>query len=130
MHLSLVHGKKIELMIEENHQMPKTSEQVFSEDHVVDTRLKCGTCDSLFKTKQYLKKHIDSVHERKKHVKCNVCDASFVGKGELNRHVASVHEGKNNFKCNACDTSFSQNNQLSRHIASVHDKRKPFKCNV
>ena len=53
MHLSLVHGKKIELMIEENHQMPKTSEQVFSEDHVVDTRLKCGTCDSLFKTKQF-----------------------------------------------------------------------------
>ena len=55
MHLSLVHGKKIEFRIEKNHKMTKTSEQVFSEDHVVDTSFQRGTCDSLFKTKTKLK---------------------------------------------------------------------------
>ena len=120
LHLSSEHGEKIELK----------SEHVFTEDHVVDTSLKCGTCNSLFNTKQKLKKHIDSVHERKNRNKCNFCGASFVGKRELNRHEASVHEGKNNFQCNASDTSFPQNAQLSRHKASVHEKKKSFKCNT
>ena len=72
LHLSSEHKEKTVLK----------SKHVFSEDHVVDTSLKCCTCNLLFKTKQKLKRHIDSVHERKNGNKCNICDASFVGKGD------------------------------------------------
>ena len=96
LHLSLVHGEKMEVKIEpliskENFQEPKTSEQVLS-DHVVDTSLgdtglKCTICYSIFKTKRNLKRHIDAVHESKKPFKRNVCDARFSQKGSLIEHV-------------------------------------------
>ena len=131
LHLSLVHGEKMEVKIEpliseENFQEPKTSEQVVS-DHVVDTGLKCTICYSIFKTKQNLKKHIDGVHEGKKPFKCDVCDASFSQKINLTEHVASVHEGKKPFKCNICDASFSHRGNLNKHVTSVHEGLKPHK---
>ena len=65
LHLSLVHGEKIEIKNE-----PLESEEVFQEPQaskkVVDTCLKCKICSSLFKTKRNLKKHIESIHEGKK----------------------------------------------------------------
>ena len=102
LHLSLVHGKKIEIKneqldCEETFQEAQTSETL---DDVVDISLKCDICSSLFKKKRYLKRHIESVHEGKKAFKCNFCDTSFTQKSVLDRHVASVHEGKKPFKCN------------------------------
>ena len=74
LHLLLVHGEKmVEVKVEpviseDNFQEPQASEPVFS-DHVVDTGLKCKTCNSLFKTKYQLKIQTESVHERKKPIK-------------------------------------------------------------
>ena len=76
LHLSLVHGEKIEIKNE-----PLESE-VFQENQaskkVVDTCLKCEICSSLFKTKENLKRHIESVHEGKKPYKCDTGDANFL----------------------------------------------------
>ena len=109
LHLSLIHGEKIEignepLKCKEVFQEPQTSEKL-SSDHVVNRCLKCDVCDSLFKTKFHLKRHIESVHERKKPFKCNICDVSFTEMGKLN--VSLVHERKKPFKCIFCDISFS-----------------------
>ena len=72
-------------------QEPQTSEKL-SSDHVVLTYIKCDICNSLFKTKEKLKRHIESVHDRKKPFKCNVCDACFTRNGDLNAHKVSVLE--------------------------------------
>ena len=91
LHLSLVHGKKIEvkkepMICEENLQEHQVSKDL--SDHEVDNCLKCNICDSSFKSKQNLKKHTTSVHEGKKPFKCNVCNASFAQKAHLKKHVA------------------------------------------
>jgi hypothetical protein len=50
-----------------------------------------------------MKKHIESVHERKKPLKSDICDYSFSQKQDTNKHVASVYEGKKPFKCDICE---------------------------
>ena len=67
LHLSLVHGKEIKVKSE-----PKICEKNSQKcdkngsDHVVDKRVRCDICDSSFKSKKSLKRHIGSVHEGKK----------------------------------------------------------------
>ena len=131
LHLLLVHGEKmaevkVETLISGDHfQEPQACEPVFP-DHVVDTGLKCKTCNSLFKTKYQLKIHTESVHEGKKPFKCKICDARFTENGSLKRHVASVHKGRKPFKCNICEASFAQKAHLNTHVASVHEGHKAF----
>ena len=62
LHLSLVHGEKIEVKSEpqdckENSQEFQTSEKNCSDLEVV-TSLKCDVCDSSFKNKTDFKRHV------------------------------------------------------------------------
>ena len=125
LHLSLVHGEKIEiknesLECEEMFKEPETSEKVFS-DCVVDTIFKCNICNLLLKTKRNLKRHIESVHEGKKPFKCNTCDVNFAAKDSLKRHISLVHERKKSFNCNICDCNFATQQNLNGHIATRHE---------
>ena len=128
LHLSLVHGEKMEIKNEpleyENVQELQMTEKVFSDD-VVDTALKCEICSSIFKTKETLKRHLQTVHEGKKPYKCDICDSSFSEKAKLKAHISIVHEGKKPFQCNICDASFTTKQNLNMHIASVHEGKKP-----
>ena len=132
LHLSLVHGEKIGVKNEpqiskETFQVHQRNQEDFS-DRVSDICFKCDVCDSIFKTKQNLERHVASVHEGRKPFKCDFCNANFAHKHQLKRHVASVHENKKPFKCDSCDASFARKDKLNGHIASVHEKTKPFKC--
>ena len=63
-------------------------------DDKVDKSFECDICKSLFKYKQSLKRHIISVHEKKKGFKCNICTDTFDLSSYLKKHVAAVHEGR------------------------------------
>ena len=96
LHLSLVHGEKIEVKKEpgnfqEKFQEPQIREKEFS-DPVMDKH-KCEICNTPFKKKESLKNHIASVHERKKPFKCSICDVSFTSKQNMSKHISSVHQG-------------------------------------
>ena len=57
---------------------------------------KCSLCDSWFGTKQYVKKHIATVHgapvEKRKQWPCEVCKKGFTTKGSLKKHITGAHE--------------------------------------
>ena len=40
-----------------------------------------------------MKKHIESVHDKKKPIQCEICDQSFPRKCEMKKHVELVHDG-------------------------------------
>ena len=137
LHLDLVHGeeikvKKDQLIKEEKFEEVQQSEKELSYPitPVKDKSFQCDKCNSFFKSKQNLKRHIASVHEEKKSFKCDICDYSCSQKGDLNKHVASVHEGKKPFQCNICSVNFALNAKLKEHIASVHEGKKPFQCSI
>ena len=95
--------------------------------------LKCYICEAGFKQKEYLRKHIDSVHEGKKPFACSCCDAKFVEKRSIKRHFASVHEKekkKIGFQCNICNKSLTSTQKLKLHIQHVHEGIKQHKCEI
>ena len=68
----------------------------------VDQSFQCDVCKSFFKYKQSLKRHIISVHEKKKGFKCNICAATFDLSTYLKKHVAVAHEGRKCCRRNIC----------------------------
>ena len=45
-------------------------------------------------------------------LKCNFCHTRIKSKDSMKRHIESVHEGKRPFKCSICPSAFSQRNRL------------------
>ena len=137
LHLSLVHGEKIEVkselpLCEENLEESQVNETKFSYQPVPkkERSFKCNVCFANFTKKNNLTRHMTSVHAGKKPFRCDICDYSCSQKGDLNKHVASVHEEKKPFKCDICDYSCFQKGDMKRHIVSVHEGKKPFKCDI
>ena len=129
LHLSLVHGEKIEVKVESpiyevNLQESQISETKFSYQpvHEKEMPFKCNVCYASFAKKENLKGHMVSVHEGKKPFQCNICDANFAQKPHMKNHIESVHEGKKPFQCEICETKFTRKDNLKNHISSIHEK--------
>ena len=116
----------------------------------------CSECDHSFAKKTELKRHINSVHDRKKPFNCSICnvmfssaanlkkhvcvhqepyncpfcDRSFVEKAELTGHVNLAHDGKKRFKCQICDHCFTNILDLNQHVSQTHAGKKPFYCSI
>ena len=58
-------------------------------------------------------------------IRCEICGKSFSFMGNMKKHVASVHERRKTFKCDICDYSFSLKGNMKSHVASVHEGNKP-----
>ena len=46
----------------------------------------------IFGSKDNLKKHVITVHDKLKNFKCTYCEIAYGQKGDLNRHVKRVHD--------------------------------------
>ena len=58
----------------------------------------CLLCDFRTKDRQYMKRHIETIHLGKKSYHCNICDKNFTLPQNLTQHKAIVHEGKKDKK--------------------------------
>jgi hypothetical protein len=127
LHLSLVHGKQIEIKTDAK---CNSSESQLNKDPGGNNSYQCEICQACIKVKSNLKKHTKSVHEGKKPFRCEICDYCYSQKSDLIKHIKSVHEGKKPFKCEICDYSCSHKPSLKKHFDSVHEKKKKFKCEI
>ena len=93
-------------------------------------KFQCNLCDKFFLGqygKKGLKKHVNSVHEKKKPYQCSICGNSYSERSKLNRHVVA-HEAKKSIKCYICQEPFEGNSNLTQHITSVHKEVKVSHC--
>ena len=67
--------------------------------------------------------HIQSVHQKIKHLKCKYCGSTFAKSGTLKIHVAAIHERENSYKCEIFTTSFPIQSILNRHILQNHNEK-------
>ena len=71
--------------------------------------------------------HLSKVHEGKKPFPCSICnDVGFSTKEYIDKHIASVHEKRDRrpSECSICDKTFAKPEVLDRHIRSVHEGKK------
>ena len=138
LHLSLVHGQKIEVKsepidFEENIQGPEIFQRDYSKVQAqkIEVKHDINICEENIQEPVFFEKDSSKGFKRltgsvqqDKPFKCNNCDASFANNYQIKVHKDSVHEGKKPFKCNICDASFSQKVHLKRHVSSsIHEKR-------
>ena len=94
-----------------------------------DSKFECETCTKEFKTKESLKIHINSIHEKTKTFTCKLCSKLFYKAATLAIHKRQVHENRRNHECEFCRKSFVTKEQLKSHIQSIHESKK-IHCNT
>lgn len=82
------------------------------------TKIKCQTCDQVFKNPHTLKNHIARSHVG---IPCAICNQKFQSIIFLKNHIAAEHlNGKGIFKCEFCPKTYDLEIQLMRHKKNVH----------
>merc|ERR1712150_204158 len=84
----------------------------------------CAQCGKDFSTAQYLKVHIKCVHEGQKDYNCTECGKDFSSKQKLKVHIKCIHEGLRDYNYAECGKDFSYSKDLKKHIECEHEKRK------
>ena len=125
-HLSVVHGKELEIKQESDSQASIIPKDKQNEIRHSDEE------NSLKSESKIRKVSINTVscHEQKEHFKCDSCFANFNQKRHLKNHLATVHEGKKQFKCDICKANFGRKDSLYGHVTTVHEGKKQFKCDI
>lgn len=87
---------------------------------------KCYICKKDFQSNGYLKNHIKRHTEKKIH-QCHVCGVRFLLAGLLRKHMKE-HEGEV-WRCTQCQKEFSNKSKLTAH-EKTHVTERNFRCDV
>ena len=132
-------AKKEPTEIDENNILIQSkfedSEEEVYEDSNKKSYIKygCKVCGKSFKFIQYLKDHINFVHEGKKSHICETCGEAFGYKGYLSIHIKNSHNVNSNtesLKCENCTKTFPNLHRLQLHINVIHEGKRDHKCDM
>ena len=84
-------------------------------------KYRCSKCDLRVISKQHLKTHIRSVHEKLKDYKCSHCNFATTQPQHLQLHIKSVHLKIKDQKCPYCDFTSTQRSHVKTHIQLLHE---------
>ena len=93
----------------------------------------CPICESTFKWKKSLKRHMKEVHSSSKEFECPSCAKPFSRQETLDRHVRDVHKNSVDDKIDCggtdCEAKFSRLENWKEHWLSAHaDKHNHYYC--
>jgi len=91
----------------------------FSMQKSIAKTASCEACNRTFKSRQNLKQHIESVHQKVRY-DCDQCDHRASTKSNLRCHKASQHEGIK-YDCDLCDYSATNKSRLKKHKDAKHE---------
>nr|CAD7261590.1 unnamed protein product [Timema shepardi] len=94
----------------------------------------CSECNKMCPSMKQLWEHKRQEHTKeKKEYLCNWCDESFTDNLSLKKHLQSIHSKKRSqgYLCNCCGKSFSCSGNFKQHVIKVHSKNPPRElCNI
>ncbi|XP_049704015.1 uncharacterized protein LOC110375732 isoform X4 [Helicoverpa armigera] len=114
-HLKEIHGKPIDLEVQDN-MIPFNLEPV-------DDGYKCVVCEQIFIKVRILVIHMS---EHFNNYSCEICGSVFMTLRLLKKHL-EVHDS-GNFPCDRCNKVFSTPYKRTLHIRGVHLKQCPRRC--
>ena len=86
----------------------------------------CNICGIEVTTAKGLKKHKDTMHERKEKYKCDTCGLTYRHRSSFVAHCL-MHEGKKPHVCQYCHKGFRVGSHLRSHLRT-HTGEKPYEC--
>ncbi|TID21654.1 hypothetical protein E2P81_ATG04922 [Venturia nashicola] len=120
---------------------PQTCNQTFASSKELDDHVQkehtnrlgaqqfvCGwkDCNTSFKHRGKLNRHISGAHSRYHAYSCSHCDRTFCTKEQLKNHE-TTHTGEKKYKCTHCDHRSATKTQHNTH-ERTHTKSKPYAC--
>ena len=119
-HLSVVHGEKLDIK-----QEPDSQPSLMHEEKELEIKHQDEQNNQKNESKRRKRSTVTaSGHKRKEKFKSDVCNANLGQKGTLKQNVTTVHEGKKQLKCDICGANFQEKGTLNRHVAEVHVGKK------
>lgn len=101
--------------------------------HSTKRSFKCNLCENAFKTANYLKNHVQSVHAAKpeRNFQCKICDRTYRHERHLNYHLRK-HQNDLRFSCDLCNPPqlFHYSDAVKWHKIRYHDHPAPFNCST
>ncbi|XP_004534444.1 zinc finger protein 124 isoform X2 [Ceratitis capitata] len=94
--------------------------------HNTETPHKCTACQSVFKYKKELERHMKKMHAPTVY-DCSYCDKKFQGSKTLENHIKSQHEREGWCICEECGESVRSQEKLLEHMA-LHTGHGAFGC--
>jgi KRAB domain-containing zinc finger protein len=95
-----------------------------------ETRVKCTLCDRNYKSKDYLKYHMKTIHHGNVKYNCQYCPKTFTSWGGHRNHTHLKHYKVNpDLKCGICNKCFPSSFSLRFHLR-WHNKKKSYQCKV
>ncbi|XP_048730439.2 uncharacterized protein LOC125647703 isoform X2 [Ostrea edulis] len=93
-----------------------------------EKNVECEFCGKKFHHEEYLKVHVEGVHEKKHKFQCEECGKFLTSKPGLTSHIKQFHsDEKVVYPCSECGKVFNQKGNRKMHMYS-HMKEKLFKC--
>lgn len=88
----------------------------------------CSVCNSTFRNKYLLNRHITNVHAPEKRFKCDQCERLFASLVYLNAHKR-YHSGERKHICNLCNKGYITTSDLYHH-KKIHANERAYRCQL
>ncbi len=114
------YGKKeCTVCCKEVSSLSKHNRMHHSDEPPEEKKIKCESCDKMFKSRTARRYHFEQVHEDKYNYECKLCDKKYKQKILLKRHMR-WHTDRYGQKCDECGKGFPLTSQLTKHKKLVH----------
>lgn len=130
-HMATHSGERFECDICHSSLASKAGLRAHFHLHFPVKELKCGTCNTHYKSESSLSQHIRFVHNKEaKRFICTICGRALRKKYLLKEHMYK-HSGEKPFACNynGCEKRFFTKSHRNEHLRS-HTGEKPYKCSI
>ena len=117
-HSYVKHGKETGKKICQKCFGPFSTQHNCQKERYIRSTYICDNCGMTFTSKDNLKSHVLSVHEKRLDFACKHCGKRFPTLKVLEGHVKQTHT--QNVKCEICDKKISNPIELRRHKVFVH----------
>lgn len=119
-----------------NKEIESTEEIIIAEEVIEDdafelitsdNKYQCKLCESVYKTKDNLRRHLIR-HKTTSKLNCHLCPRQFYFQRDLNFHLKQHIEPQPEYQCEVCFKNYSSNSALKKHIVVHTDDSRPFSC--
>uniref|UniRef100_A0AAG5DH14 Protein krueppel n=1 Tax=Anopheles atroparvus TaxID=41427 RepID=A0AAG5DH14_ANOAO len=101
-----------------------------NQNHIKEKKYSCPHCQLKMSNPTNMKRHIESVHEKKIIVCCDQCGKGFTHKNTYSSHMMLHHGIGKTYECTVCSKTFNTHQKYSAHKIKWHTMQEEVSCTI